>query len=46
MERKEIKSFLHQMLLGIADCHVKMVIHRDLKPENILLDEESTLGFM
>lgn len=38
MEPIKVKKFLHQMLSGIADCHMKRIIHRDLKPANILID--------
>jgi calcium-dependent protein kinase len=30
--------FMHQILYGVAYCHMKGIIHGDLKPENILLD--------
>ena len=36
-----IKSFLYQILDGVAYCHSNKIIHRDLKPQNLLLD---TLG--
>lgn len=39
MEPMKVKKFLHQMLKGIADCHMKRIIHRDLKPANILIDK-------
>jgi cyclin-dependent kinase len=32
-----IKSYLYQLLQGVAHCHAKMVLHRDLKPQNLLL---------
>jgi len=38
MDTLKIKKYLHQMLSGIADCHMKRIIHRDLKPANILID--------
>jgi cyclin-dependent kinase 1 len=34
-----IKSFLFQILEGVAYCHSKKIIHRDLKPQNLLLDQ-------
>jgi serine/threonine protein kinase len=34
-----VKSFLFQILEGIAYCHSKKIIHRDLKPQNLLLDQ-------
>lgn len=33
-----IKSYLHQLLLGIAYCHGHRVLHRDIKPQNLLID--------
>ena len=37
------KSFLHQMLKGIALCHSNRILHRDLKPQNLLIDKNGTL---
>ena len=34
-----VKSFLYQMLDGIAFCHAQRVLHRDLKPQNLLIDK-------
>nr|CAB3229345.1 cyclin-dependent kinase 1-like [Phallusia mammillata] len=33
------KSYLHQLLQGIAYCHSHRVLHRDLKPQNLLIDD-------
>jgi len=33
-----IKSFVFQILEGVAYLHSKKIIHRDLKPQNLLLD--------
>ncbi|KAA8497064.1 Cyclin-dependent kinase 2 [Porphyridium purpureum] len=33
-----IKSYLYQILSGIAYCHSHRVLHRDLKPQNLLID--------
>lgn len=38
-----IKSFLYQILDGVAYCHANKVIHRDLKPQNLLLDTTGKL---
>ena len=32
------KSYLRQLLSGIAYCHAHRVLHRDLKPQNLLID--------
>ena len=34
---KVVKSYMYQLLSGVAACHSRRIIHRDLKPQNILL---------
>ncbi|CAG8541469.1 4077_t:CDS:2 [Paraglomus occultum] len=38
-----IKSFMKQMLKGIAFCHENRVLHRDLKPQNLLINKHGQL---
>ncbi|ELT89061.1 hypothetical protein CAPTEDRAFT_159953 [Capitella teleta] len=38
-----IKSYLHQLLSGIAFCHVHRILHRDLKPQNLLIDSRGNI---
>lgn len=38
LETFTIKSFLFQLLRGIAYCHEHRVLHRDLKPQNLLIN--------
>ena len=38
-----IKSFMHQLLRGIAFCHENRVLHRDLKPQNLLINTKGQL---
>lgn len=38
-----IKSFMHQLLHGIAFCHDNRVLHRDLKPQNLLINAKGQL---
>jgi len=38
-----IKSYLLQLLKGIAFCHAHRVLHRDLKPQNVLIDKKGVL---
>lgn len=38
-----VKSFLKQLLIGIAHCHKNKVLHRDLKPQNLLVSKEGVL---
>jgi len=38
-----IKSFLFQLLRGVAFCHHHRVLHRDLKPQNLLINREGEL---
>ncbi|GAB9475023.1 cyclin-dependent kinase 5 [Globisporangium polare] len=43
LERPILKSFLYQLLRGIAYCHQHRVLHRDLKPQNLLINREGEL---
>ncbi|KAG5176392.1 kinase-like domain-containing protein [Tribonema minus] len=38
-----LKSFLYQLLRGVAYCHHHRVLHRDLKPQNLLINREGEL---
>ncbi|GLV43703.1 Cyclin-dependent kinase 2 [Carabus blaptoides fortunei] len=40
LEDDLVKSFLKQLLEGIAYCHTHRILHRDLKPQNLLIDRE------
>ena len=42
-EDEVIKSFLYQLLKGVAYCHSKLVLHRDLKPQNLLISRQGQL---
>lgn len=37
-----VKSFMYQLIKGVAHCHKHGVMHRDLKPQNLLVDEQGT----
>lgn len=37
------KSFLFQLITGVAYCHHHRVLHRDLKPQNLLINREGEL---
>jgi len=37
------KSFLFQLLRGVAYCHQHRVLHRDLKPQNLLISRDGAL---
>lgn len=43
LEPPVVKSFLYQLLKGIAYCHQHRVLHRDLKPQNLLISRDGTL---
>lgn len=36
-----VKSYVYQILLGVAYCHSHRVLHRDLKPQNLLIDRRT-----
>jgi cyclin-dependent kinase len=38
IQAETTKSFLYQLLRGIAYCHEHRVLHRDLKPQNLLIN--------
>jgi len=38
-----MKSFLYQLLKGVAFCHEHRVLHRDLKPQNLLINKKGEL---
>lgn len=40
-----LKSFLYQLLTGVAYCHHHRVLHRDLKPPNLLINREVSCNF-
>ncbi|KAG0163520.1 negative regulator of the PHO system [Apophysomyces sp. BC1034] len=43
LETTTIKSFMFQLLKGIAYCHENRVLHRDLKPQNLLINKRGEL---
>jgi negative regulator of PHO system len=43
LDASTIKSFMYQLLKGIAFCHDNRVLHRDLKPQNLLINKRGEL---
>lgn len=43
LETVIIKSFMYQLLKGIAYCHENRDLHRDLKPQNLLINKRGEL---
>ena len=43
LDHVTIKSFMQQLLRGIAFCHENRVLHRDLKPQNLLINTKGQL---
>ncbi|KAF2068255.1 hypothetical protein CYY_010420 [Polysphondylium violaceum] len=43
MSKQTIKSFMYQLLKGVAFCHDHRVLHRDLKPQNLLINRKGEL---
>jgi negative regulator of PHO system len=43
LEASIVKSFMWQLLRGIAFCHDNRVLHRDLKPQNLLINNTGQL---
>jgi len=43
LEPTTIKSFMWQLMKGIAFCHDNRVLHRDLKPQNLLINTQGQL---
>ena len=39
----QVRSYVYQMVSGIAFCHSHRIVHRDLKPQNLLIDKEGLL---
>lgn len=38
-----VKSYMWQLLLGLAYCHAHRVLHRDLKLQNLLVDRKGNI---
>jgi serine/threonine protein kinase len=43
LREAEIKSWMLQILAGVAACHRVSILHRDLKPSNLLVAADGSL---
>jgi len=43
LDNLTVKSYLYQLLRGVAYCHQHRVLHRDLKPQNLLINKDGQL---
>ncbi|KAL5006787.1 hypothetical protein ScPMuIL_015593 [Solemya velum] len=43
IDQDTVKSFMYQLLRGLAFCHSNNVLHRDLKPQNLLINKNGEL---
>jgi len=43
MNDRMARTYLHQMVNGLAACHKTGIVHRDLKPQNLLMDADFKL---
>lgn len=43
IDQQVVKSFMYQMLKGLAFCHNHNILHRDLKPQNLLINKNGEL---
>lgn len=39
-------SIVHQVCLGLAECHAKGIVHRDVKPENIFVESSGHIRIL
>lgn len=43
LDKHRVRSFMKQLMEGLAYCHRRRIIHRDLKPHNLLIDHNDRL---
>ncbi|HLT37098.1 MAG TPA: serine/threonine-protein kinase, partial [Enhygromyxa sp.] len=39
-------TIVHQVCLGLAECHAKGIVHRDVKPENIFVERSGHIRLL
>lgn len=39
----DIKAWMYMLLMGLNECHKRLILHRDIKPNNLLINRDGVL---